>query len=238
MKYSKVVEAEFLHRPNRFIADVMVNGEEVRAHVKNTGRCRELLLPGASVYLEDFTQAMGSRKLPYSLIAVEKQLPSGGHLLINMDSQAPNRVVYEALLNGCLPLSGLSALDIVKPEATFGESRLDFYLKDVCGQEAYIEVKGVTLESDGIAAFPDAPTQRGIKHINELIRLKKDGYLAYVIFVIQMEGMKLFTPNRLTHPEFADALKSAAENGVTVLAYDCFVGRDELVLNKPVEISL
>lgn len=236
MKYNNIVEGVYLDRPNRFIANILIDGKPEKAHIKNTGRCRELLLPGAKVYLEDFTQDLGRRKLPYSLIAVEKKLDNGESLLINIDSAAPNKVVFEALLSGTLRLNGMSKLSAVRPEAKIGESRLDFYINDVSGRQGYIEVKGVTLEKDGIAAFPDAPTERGIKHINELIRLKNEGYNTYLIFVIQMGGMKLFTPNWQTHPQFADALKKAYENGIKILVYDCIVKQDELVLNKPVKI--
>lgn len=238
MKYANTALGVFLSRPNRFVADILIDGRPEKAHVKNTGRCRELLLSGAKVYLEDFSKDLRNRKLPYSLIAVEKQLDNGESLLINIDSIAPNKVVHEALLSGTLRLKGMSKLATVKPEAKIGESRLDFYIKDIKGRQAYIEVKGVTLEKDGIAAFPDAPTERGIKHINELIHLKNKGYNTYLVFVIQMEGMKLFTPNRQTHPQFADALKSSSEKGVNILAYDCLVERDKLILNKPVEMAL
>lgn len=237
MKYSKIAEAEFVSRPNRFVANVLVGGEPCVAHVKNTGRCRELLLPGATVYLEDFRENPGKRKLLFSLVAVKKSVHDG-ELLINMDSQAPNKVVFEALHNGDILLPGMGKLKTIKPEAVFGDSRLDFYIEDENGQKGCIEVKGVTLEENGIASFPDAPTQRGVKHIGELIRLKESGYQAFILFVIQMKGMKLFTPNAENHPEFANALKAAQEKGVCVLAYDCKVAQHELWIDEPVKIKL
>ena len=153
MKYEKIVPARFISRPNRFVAIVNHNGNEISVHVKNTGRCRELLVPDSVVYLEDFSYRQGKRKLLYDLIAVRK-----GDLLINMDSQAPNKVVREALENGSIKLSGMSELTIIRPEKVYGDSRFDFYIEDKNGEKGFVEVKGVTLESDGIASFPDAPT--------------------------------------------------------------------------------
>ncbi|MEG0391520.1 MAG: DNA/RNA nuclease SfsA, partial [Anaerovoracaceae bacterium] len=178
MEYEKIVKGKFLSRPNRFVALVEIQGETVKAHVKNTGRCKELLLPGAEIYLEDFAGRMGTRKLRYSLISVKK-----GETLINMDSSAPNKVVGEALSQGKLILPGMEELVKVKPEQTFGNSRFDFFVEDKTGKKGYIEVKGVTLEVEGIARFPDAPTVRGIKHIEELMVAADQGYGAYLIFV-------------------------------------------------------
>ena len=238
MRYENVVDAEFLARPNRFIAKVKFEGEIIDVHVKNTGRCRELLVPGATVYLEDFRDNLRGRKLEFSLIGVEKKTKSGEILTINMDSQAPNKVVYESLKNGKIKLPGMDKIDFIKPEAKFGESRLDFYVRDISGSEGYIEVKGVTLENNGIASFPDAPTERGIKHLKELEGLKANGYNTYVIFVIQMEGMKYFEPNIERHPEFADALKEAKKSGVNVLAYECCVTKDTLEISKEIEVRM
>lgn len=233
MKYEKIVPAKFISRPNRFVAQVLLNGEEVSVHVKNTGRCRELLVPDSVVYLEDFTYRQGKRKLLYDLIAVKK-----GNLLINMDSQAPNKVVREALENGSIKLPGMSELTIIRPEKVYGDSRFDFYVEDENNEKGFVEVKGVTLENDGIASFPDAPTERGVKHLNELVTAMKNGYHSYVMFVIQMSGMKMFTPNDATHREFGDALRYAAEKGVHILAYECAVTPDSLEITDLVPIDL
>lgn len=237
MEYQHICEARFLRRPNRFVADVLIDGREERVHVKNTGRCGELLVPNAKVYLQDFSTCMGSRKMRYSLIAVEKQR-EGDCLLVNMDAQAPNQVVKEALTEGRLRLPNMGSLVQIRPEAVYGASRLDFYLKDEVGREAYMEVKGVTLEQDGLASFPDAPTLRGIKHLRELSELAQKGVGAYALFVLQMEKMTVFTPNEQRHPAFAQALREAADAGVCVLAYDCRVTADTLELNKPVPVCL
>ncbi len=233
MKYEKITSARFISRPNRFVAQVLLNGEGVSVHVKNTGRCRELLVPDSVVYLEDFTYRQGKRKLLYDLIAVRK-----GDLLINMDSQAPNKVVREALENGSIKLPGMSELTIIRPEKIYGDSRFDFYIEDENSEKGFVEVKGVTLENDGIALFPDAPTERGVKHLNELVRAMGNGYYSYVLFVIQMSGMKLFTPNDATHKVFGDALRYAAEKGVHILAYECAVTPDCLKITDPVPIDL
>ncbi len=231
MHYGRIVKAYFLERPNRFVAKVNLDGEETTVHVKNTGRCKELLLPGSTVYLEDHFGK--DRKLRYSLIAVEK-----GALLVNMDSNAPNKVVGEALNAGTIVLGGLGKLKAVKPEKTYGDSRFDFYVVDEDGKEGYVEVKGVTLENDGIVSFPDAPTERGVKHVKELVKAKENGYYAGIIFVVQMEGMKAFTPNDNRHKAFGDALRGAKEQGVEILAYECKVTPDSLTATKPVSIKL
>lgn len=233
MKYEKIVPARFILRPNRFVAIVNLSGNEIFAHVKNTGRCYELLVPDSVVYLEDFTYRQGKRKLLYDLVAVKK-----GDLLINMDSQAPNKVVREALENGSIKLPGMSELTVIRPEKIYGDSRFDFYVEDENNEKGFVEVKGVTLENDGIASFPDAPTERGVKHLNELVRAIKNGYHSYVLFVIQMSGMKMFTPNDATHREFGDALRYAAEKGVHILAYECAVTPDSLEITKNVPIEL
>ena len=238
MKYDNVVTGTFLARPNRFVAHVLLDGEIQVCHVKNTGRCGELLLPGTRVYLEDFSDRMGSRRLAYSLIAVEKQRENAPPLLVNMDAQAPNQVTKEALLSGRLSLPGLGRLETVKPEAVFGSSRLDFFVRDEAGQEGYLEVKGVSLEHGGVASFPDAPTERGIKHLRELTELAARGFRSYVLFVIQMGQMHVFRPNAERHPAFAESLRDAVDCGVTVLAYDCLVTQNTLVLHAPVPIRL
>ena len=238
MKYEKVQKARFIERENRFVARVEdeMGDKESRVHVKNTGRCRELLVSGATVYLEDHMDSMRDRKYRYSLIAVEKETEAGT-FLINMDSQAPNKVVAEALEAGAI----IDGATTIRPETTFGSSRFDFYVEAGEGdstRRAFIEVKGVTLEEDGIARFPDAPTERGVKHINELIAAREEGYEAYIVFVIQMKGMKCFEPNDETHPQFGEALRRAKAMGVQVLVYDCTVTEDSLELDQTVPVRL
>ena len=232
MRYEKVCNGTFIERPNRFIAKVVIDGKEETVHVKNTGRCRELLVPGAEVYMEDFEGRMGKRKLRYSLIAVKK-----GSLLINMDSQAPNYVVEEALTDGRIKPPGMGKLTCIKREKTFGDSRYDFYLEDEDGRKGWMEVKGVTLEDNGICRFPDAPTQRGKKHINGLAKAVEMGYTCQVVFVIQMNGMKSFEPNDATDQDFGDALREASSCGVSVLAYDCTVEPDSLQINSQIKVE-
>ncbi len=225
MKYANVVPGTFLCRPNRFIAHIEIDGKEEICHVKNTGRCRELLPVGAQVFCED-AQAP-SRKTRYDLIAVQK-----GPRLINMDSQAPNTSAKEWLLAG-----GLGDIQNLRAESRHGDSRFDFsFTKD--GLPCFLEVKGVTLETDGICAFPDAPTLRGTKHLRELAQLAQEGYGAYILFVIQMSNVSYLHPNDATDPAFAAALRKAAEAGVKLLAMDCAVTPDSMVLRKPVEIRL
>ena len=226
MHYGEVVRGTFLSRPIRFIARVMLEEGEAVCHVKNTGRCRELLVPGAPVYLEAAENP--ARKTRWDLIAVEK-----GELLINMDAQAPNKVFGEwAAAGGFLP--GLIA---IRPEFTWEDSRFDFRLEDGEGP-VFVEVKGVTLERDGQALFPDAPTERGVKHLRGLARAAGQGYRAAVFFVIQMEGVSCFRPNDETHPAFGAALREAAESGVGVYAYDCLVPPASLAIRRPVEAVL
>lgn len=228
MKYHKIVEGTFLARPNRFIAKVLIDGKEETVHVKNTGRCRELLPEGAKVYLAD--EDGKERKTRYDLVAALKN-----DRVINMDSQAPNAVVKEALQQGLV----LRDIKEVKPEFTYGESRFDFFVQTEGNEKgAFIEVKGVTLEKDNIVAFPDAPSERAVKHVDELIKACKEGYEAYILFVIQMENVKFLIPNETTHREFADALRRAKEAGVQILAYDTKVTPDSMVLNQPVEVRL
>ncbi len=233
MEYKNIVKGKFISRPNRFVAEVEINGEIFSAHVKNTGRCRELLIPGAVVYLEDFSGRMGSRRLRYSLICVMK-----GNTLVNMDSQAPNKVVREALQSGALRLPGMGALRTVKAEIPYGISRLDFYAEDKDGKRGLVEVKGVTLEKDGTAMFPDAPTERGVRHIEELCRAASEGYCAVIVFVIQMQGISLFTPNYKTHPAFGEALRKADSCGVHILCFDCLVTPGSIIAGNPVDFRL
>lgn len=229
MRYGKVLPGVFKARPNRFIAHVEIGGELCVCHVKNTGRCRELLIPGARVYMEESQNP--ARKTKYDLIAVEK-----GGLLINMDSQAPNKAAAEAIPR---LLPGLTCL---RPETVFGNSRFDFYAEttgaDGSLEKWFIEVKGVTLEENGAAKFPDAPTQRGAKHLRELCRCVDEGYRAAVLFLIQMKGVRFFEPNEITDPDFAAALRQAAAHEVRVFALDCLVTPDSMTADQPVEVKL
>ncbi len=219
-----IVKAKFLSRPNRFIAQVELDGEILTVHVKNTGRCKELLPAGATVYLAaSENRAKAQRKTPYDLVAVEKVKADGTTLFINMDSQAPNAIAAEWLRE-----SGLFSPDaIFKREVTHGDSRFDFCIMDERGTTAYLEVKGCTLERDGVAYFPDAPTERGVKHIRELTALAREGHPAYILFVVQMKGITALRPNDETHRAFGDALREAKEAGVQVLAVDCVVETEE-----------
>lgn len=226
MEYTKIVKAIFKERPNRFIAIANIDGKEETVHVKNTGRCRELLVKGATIFLEEGQNP--NRKTKYDLVGVIKN----GNL-INMDSQAPNKVAIEFLKESNL----FSKNAIIKGEVTYKSSRFDIFVTDG-DRKAFIEVKGVTLENDGIAMFPDAPTERGIKHIRELISAKDEGYESYILFVIQMKGIKEFTPNYSTHLEFGNTLKIAKENGVKILAYDCIVTENSLKIDMPIAVRL
>lgn len=227
MKYRHIEKAVFMSRPNRFIAEVFINGKKERVHVKNTGRCRELLREGASVYLERSSNP--NRKTRYDLVAVEKMREGLPPLLVNMDSQIPNSAAEEWLKSGKL----FSEQAVIRRECTYGASRFDFRVEDK-GKISFLEVKGVTLEKNGIASFPDAPTERGVKHIYELIRAKNEGYGAYLLFVIQMKEIKELRPNDEMHREFGDALRAAHKAGVNILAYDCIVAPDSIVIDKPI----
>ena len=229
MKYHRIKQAEFISRPNRFIANVLVDGVAETVHVKNTGRCRELLSPGCTVYLEGADNP--SRKTRYDLVAVEKIRESAPPLIVNIDSQIPNSAAEEWLKKGEL----FSEQAVIKREYTYGASRFDFRIEDK-GKISFLEVKGVTLEINGVVLFPDAPTERGVKHIRELIRAKQEGFGAYILFVIQMKEVYEFRPNDITHPEFGDALREAEEAGIKLLAYDCIVTPDSMTIDKPVRI--
>ena len=231
MNFNKIVKAKFIERPNRFIAYCEVDGNIEKVHVKNTGRCRELLIPECTVYLEESDNP--NRKTKYSLISVEK-----GIRLINMDSQVPNKVVYEGLKNNKIKLPGINEeITLIKTEKTYGSSRFDVYL-EAGDKKAFIEVKGVTLEENGIVKFPDAKTERGVKHINELIEARKNGYYCYILFLIQMDNVIYFTPNNEMHKELGDALIEAKKNGVEVLAYDSIVNVDSIIINKNIKVVL
>ena len=233
MRYSGCIEGRFLLRPNRFIAQVALDGEVITVHVKNTGRCRELLVPDARVYLVPAENP--ARKTRYDLVAVEKERPGGAPVLINMDAQAPNRVFQEwAETGGFVP-----ELSLLRPEKTYGASRFDFYWEQSgSGRRGFVEVKGVTLEEGGHARFPDAPTQRGVKHLEELMACRRNGYEAAICFVIQMAGMVDFSPNDQTHPAFGEALRRAAEAGVEIMARGCRVTPDSMEMAGPVPVVL
>ncbi|WP_124067041.1 DNA/RNA nuclease SfsA [Clostridium sp. E02] len=254
MNYSNVITGIFISRPNRFIAHVRIladNKKEkmVICHVKNTGRCRELLIPGVEVILTFHPEAsVLGRKTDYSLIGVWKERDKD-RLLINMDSQAPNQVAFEWLSSNSTKLlkpQQFLSLSKIRREVSYDQSRFDLAFQIVSKNQegalaaipAFMEVKGVTLEEQNVAMFPDAPTIRGVKHIMELIRARKEGYETYLLFVIQMKGMVSFTPNQITHPEFGTALKAAKEAGVHILAYDCTVTKDSLSIDQPVPVSL
>ena len=231
MKYKKVIPGTFLSRPNRFIAHVETElGEEI-VHVKNTGRCRELLIPGTKVYLS--VSDNPARKTRCDLIAVKKQREGKPSLLVNMDSQIPNDLAAE-----WLPKSGLFSKNaIFRREVTHGDSRFDFSIQDG-DRHGFLEVKGVTLEQDGLALFPDAPTERGVKHLRELTACAEEGLLAYILFVIQMKEIKKLRPHDEMHPEFGVALREAAAAGVKILAMDCNVEPDRLTIDAPVPMEL
>ena len=229
--YPSVVRGRFLARPNRFIAHVELGGETLVCHVKNTGRCRELLVPGRTVWLAEGTNP--GRKTKYDLIGVEKPTP-GGALPVNMDAQAPNRVFGEWAAAGGLGFCP----SLLRPETRFGESRFDFYWEDGPDRRGFWEIKGVTLEEDGVARFPDAPTLRGVKHLEELIWAREAGYEAGVCFVVQMPGMRRVEPNDATHPQFGQALRRAARAGVRVLALGCRVEPDRLEIAGEVPVKL
>lgn len=226
MIYNNIKPAKFIERPNRFIAYIEINGAQEVCHVKNTGRCKELLTEGAAVYVQEFDSS--SRKTKYDLISVYK-----GERLINMDSQAPNKIFHELLLMGEL----FNGITFIKPECRYNNSRFDFYI-EADDRKIFIEVKGVTLEEDGIVMFPDAPTERGLKHLNELAEGIDDGYEAYVCFIIQMKDVLYFTPNYKTHKAFGDTLKSIKEKGVKIIAFDCDVGKNSITACDAVDIKL
>ena len=226
MRYENIVEAKFISRPNRFIAHVLLDGKEEVVHVKNTGRCKELLRPGAAVYLQDGKNP--KRKTRYDLIAVRK-----GERLVNMDSQVPNGAVREWIETGHL----FHHVEKIKPEYTYGNSRVDLYV-EADGKKCLIEVKGVTLEENNAVSFPDAPSERAIKHIHELTGAVEAGYEAYIFFVIQMKDVRYFTPNVKTHEAFAKALVEASKKGVHVIARDCLVTEDSIEIRDAVEVRL
>ena len=224
MIYDNICEGHFISRPNRFIANIEIDGVAQVCHVKNTGRCAELLVPGCRVWVQRARNT--ARRTAFDLITVDR-----GDMLVNIDSQAPNRLFAE------WAEKNVPGLEEIKPEQTFGDSRFDFRIK-AGGRDMFVEVKGVTLERDGRALFPDAPTERGIKHLNGLARAAGEGYGTVVFFIIQMKGPGTFGPNRDTHPAFGDALERAGKAGVKIMAYDCIVTPGSAVIDSPVDIRL
>ncbi|EKY29106.1 DNA/RNA nuclease SfsA [Clostridium celatum] len=230
MRYNKnIFKAEFINRPNRFHANVKLGEEEIKVHVPNTGRCKELLIPGCTVFLREENNP--TRKTPYDLMAVYK-----GEKLISIDSHIPNKVVDEALKNK--KIKGLEKYTNILREKTFGKSRFDFKISSDSGEEYFLEVKGVTLEENGYARFPDAPTERGARHLLELVEAKKQGYGAGAIFLIQLKEVSKFSPNDAGDKEFGEALRYAKANGVDIFAYNCIVTEESIEINEPVEIIL
>lgn len=226
MTYNNIKQALFINRINRFVAEIDIDGKRELCHVKNTGRLRELLVKDAKVYVEEHDSA--ERKTKFSLVAVQK-----GERVVNIDSQAPNKVFCEWAQNGGF----LDGVTLIKPETTFGNSRFDCYIETDKGEKAFVEVKGVTLEDGGVAMFPDAPTERGVKHLKELCRCIDEGYLAYIVFVIKMKGVHTFTPNRKTHIEFAQALEKCQKKGVNIVCVDCNVTPDSLEISERIGIK-
>ena len=230
MIYDKrIVKAEFINRPNRFYSNVKLEGKEIKVHVPNTGRCKELLIPGCTVYLREENNP--ARKTPYDLIAVEK-----GHSLVSIDSHIPNKDVEEALQKG--KIEKLKGYKNILREKMFEKSRFDFKLSNDESDEYYLEIKGVTLEDKGYARFPDAPTERGARHLMELIEAKRRGYGAGVLFLIQLEKVYKFSPNDETDYKFGEALRAAKVAGVDIFAYNCLVTEESIEINKEVEIIL
>ena len=231
MKYKNIIKAKFVDRPNRFISNVLIDGRKEVVHVKNTGRCKELLKPNATVFLSRGDSS--TRKTKYDLISVVKEKNGGNKILINIDSQIVNDVAEEWILN-----SGyFSSITKYKREVTFEESRFDFYIEQ--GEEKiFLEVKGVTLENDGIASFPDAPTLRGIKHINELCKCIDEGYRAIILFIVQMKGVTFFTPNKEIHKDFSDALTNAKNYGVEILCIDCNITENSIEYDTFIPVLL
>jgi len=231
MKYKKIVEGKFITRINRFTATVDISGKLETVHVKNTGRCKEIFVPGNTVYLS--VSDNPERKTKYDLVTVEKKRGDKAPLFVNVDSQIPNDVVGE-----WLPQSGLFEKGaVIKREVFYNKSRFDFMI-DEDGVITFLEVKGVTLEDDGAARFPDAPTQRGVKHIGELIDCVENGYKAVIVFVLQMKGVSFFTPNDATHAEFGDALRKAYTKGVKIFAIDCTISPDSIIADKYIPVVL
>lgn len=227
IQYENMVQGKFLRRPNRFIAYVEIDGREEICHVKNTGRCRELLVPDCTVWCQKHNDP--KRKTKYSVISVQK-----GHRCINMDSQVPNKVAAQYIASGGLGFVPRK----LQPEKTYGASRFDFYLEDADGKPGFVEVKGVTLEREDAAYFPDAPTERGTRHLTELRQAAQEGYRSFVLFIVQMEEISHLQPNRETDPAFAEALSAAAAAGVEVLAVGCKITPESIKTDAPIPVHL
>lgn len=226
MKYKNIKSARFSKRINRFLCEIKIDGKIEICHVKNTGRLRELLIEDVQCFVEEHDNS--DRKTKYSLVAVKK-----GEEVVNIDSQAPNKVFYEWVRDGGF----LDAVTLIKPETTYGNSRFDCYI-EADNRKIFVEVKGVTLEKDGTALFPDAPTERGVKHLRELCSCVKEGYEAYIVFVVQMKGVHTFSPNAETHEEFADTLIECSAGGVNIICVDCDVTPDTLKISKEIQVKL
>lgn len=225
MKYNNVKTGFFMERPNRFIARVIMDDKIFTVHVKNTGRCREILVHDTKVFLQESFDP--NRKTKFDLISAFK-----GDTLINIDSQVPNKVFHEYLLRGDF----IKGITLIKPESTFGKSRFDFYV-EAGERKIFIEVKGVTLENDGTALFPDAPTERGVKHLKELSKAVSEGFEAYVVFIIQMKGIRYFTPSPIDEV-FCETLREAHASGVNAVAIDCVITEDSIVAENLIEVRL
>lgn len=228
MIYNNIVEGIFLNRPNRFIANVLIDGKREIAHVKNTGRCREILIEGTKIYLEKSNNT--NRKTKYSVISALK-----GDTLINIDSQAPNVVVYESICNNTIHNFG--DVTLLKKEVNYNNSRFDLYF-ETNKNRGFIEIKGVTLELDGLSMFPDAPTTRGTKHVKEMIRASEEGYIGFIFFLIQIDGIHKFTPNKIMDKNFLDALLKADKSGVKIVAYNSKVKPTEITIGKQVQVII
>lgn len=228
MEYKNIKKAKFLERKNRFIGEIEIEGKIELCHIKNTGRCKELLLKNAIVFVEQVKN--DNRKTKYSLISVLKD-----NLHINIDSQIPNYVILEAIEND--KIKEIQEISFLKKEVFYKNSRFDIYFEKNDGKKGFIEIKGVTLEENGVVKFPDAPSKRAIKHINELILAKKEGFETYIIFVIQMESCLYFTPNKDTHLEFYNTLKKAYKEGICILAYNCFVDKNKIFIKNSVPVK-
>lgn len=232
MKYLNSIRATFIERPNRFIAKCLLGEEMVTAHIKNTSRCTELLIRGAEVYLEYAPNR--TRKTDYSLITVKK-----GEKLFNLDSQIPNELVFQSLKNGTLKLPNIEGeFSVLRKEVTYKNSRFDIYGETIKGEKFFLEVKGVTLEQDGVVMFPGAPTTRGNKHLNELMIANLEGYHSFVLFIIQVEGIKYLKPHDEMDIQFSNSLRKASKSGVGILAYDCIVSTDGIEISQQVEVKL
>lgn len=229
MKYENIKKAKFLNRINRFVAEIEINNKIELCHIKNTGRCKELLIKNATIYVQENIKK--ERKTKYSLISVLKK-----DLHINMDSQIPNYVALEAIKNN--KIEEIQNISFLKAEAKYLNSRFDIYFEKNNGKKGFIEIKGVTLEENGVLKFPDAPSKRAVKHINELIQAKNEGYEVYILFIIQMEKAIYFTPNKETDKDFFNALLKAKNGGISILAYNCFISKDEIYIKHKIEIKI